>query len=306
MNKLFFLVCLIFTLFIDFSLGCSLAGKLFSDFDEKEYIFIGEVVGSTEPAESAKIRGKAYGLIVKVRESVHLPKTPKTHFEVFPIQLWADCSFGGTNIEELKNTFPVNSEIRVIAKEAEILPSNLSGGNIRLEDRPGELGSLALNYEKEKTRMTSASSVFDYQSFQFRFNEDSDTKYLLPSFEIRKDLLRLKRSKTQNERNSILERLENFPNCCGDVDFYTIFNTYSANNSESERRIDGWIRKKLTEDQYKHYKTVQTATSELVKMGFKSEAAEEAVEKALAEGKELTNQQLLERSLEILRKKKAK
>ena len=229
-NFIFTICCLCAPiLFVNSTFGCTLAGKPLSDFDETEYIFFGEVIGYTKSVKSEKLGNYAYGLVVKVKERVFLPKTPKTHFEIFPIKLWSDCSEGGTNIEELKKDFPLNSEIRVITKESEILP-NLSDGNIRLEDRPREFGSIVLNYDKNQKRMTSADSVFDYKSFKYDINEIFPSKYLLPNFEIRKDLLRLKNSQSQNERINILSRLRNAPDCCSDLDFQAVFDKYNSAN----------------------------------------------------------------------------
>jgi len=230
MKKLIFLILLAVSFSVQTIFGCSLAVKPLGSFDETEYVFIGEVVGYTEPVESAKLQRQAFGLIVKVRESVHLPAPTKTHFEVFPIELWADCSESGTDVKKLQKKFPVNSEVRVIAKRAELLPA-LTDGNIRLEDRPGAIGSIALNYEK--TRMTSADSVFDYKSYEFDMDEDSDSKYLLPDFEARKDLLRLKNSKNQTETNVLLARLLYFP-AGHHLDIYEIFKKHSENQNAYE------------------------------------------------------------------------
>jgi hypothetical protein len=207
--------------------ACSLAVKPLAEFDDTEYVFIGEVVGYTAPVETTKFQGAAYGLIVKIKESVYLPKTPKQHFEIFPITLWADCSISGTKVEKLKKDFPVKAEIRVIAKEANLLPV-LANGNVRLEDRPGERGSIVLN--NDPTAATSANSVFDYKSYRHDIDEDSTSKYLLPVFEARKDLLRLKNSKTQAAKNEILARFLYFP-IGYSVDVYEVVKKYSENKN---------------------------------------------------------------------------
>lgn len=230
MKKFAFIVCFLCAsvFFVNSAFGCTLGRTSLMDFDETEYIFIGEVIGYTKPVKSAKLRNDAYGLIVKVKESVYLPKTPKNDFEVFPIKLWADCSDGGTSIEELKKEFQIGSEIRVIAKTTELIPNNSTEENIRLEDRPGELGNIVPNYDENKSRMTSADSVFDYKAFKYDRNKDSFSKYLLPNFEVRKDLFRLKNSRTQKERNDILTRLRDLPICCNDLDFQSVFDRYNS------------------------------------------------------------------------------
>lgn len=228
MKKLIFSIYLALIFYVSSSFGCTLAGKVLSDFDEAEYIFIGEVIGYTQSVKSAKLRQEAFGLVVRVKEGVYLPKIPKTHFEIFPIQLWADCSLSGMPIEVLRKKFPINSEVRVIAKEAEILSNDLSDNNIRLEERPSELSSVALNYDEDKTRMTTINSAFNYKSFKYNIARDSESKYFLPQFEIRKDLFRLKNSQTQKERANILRRLKKVPICCNDLDFQVIFDKYNS------------------------------------------------------------------------------
>lgn len=234
MKKILLTISFALVFFAQAGFACTLAIKPLSGFDKTEYIFIGEVTGYTaEPVKSEKLRGEAHGLIVKVKESVYLPKTPKTHFEIFPFQLWSDCSDAGASLRELKKSFPLNSEIRVIAKEAERLPRALPDGNIRLEDRADELGSIALNYDENKNRLSFAGSVFDYKSFKYDINENSAAKYRLPDFEARKDLLRLANSKTRAEKSSILARLLYFP-VGGRLDIYAIFKEHSESKDAYE------------------------------------------------------------------------
>lgn len=230
MKTLFLSICLALALFVPAAFSCTLAGKTLAKFDETEYVFIGEVVGYTKGVKSPKLDSEAFGLIVKLKESVYLPKQPKTHFEIFPIQLWADCSISGTDIKDLKNKFPLNSEVRVIAKGAEILP-DLSDGNVRLEDRPDAPGSVVLN--NDKTARASVNSFFDYKAYKYDINEDSTSKYLLPEFEARKDLLRLKNSQDQAAKNKILARLLYFP-IGYSVDVYEVFKEYSENKTAYE------------------------------------------------------------------------
>ena len=88
--------------------------------DPAEYIFTGEVIDFVGPFESKKFRVKAWGLKVKVDETIYLPKAPAGYFEVFPYELWADCSTAGASKEELEKYYPVGSRVKVIAKEAKL------------------------------------------------------------------------------------------------------------------------------------------------------------------------------------------
>lgn len=201
------------------SWGCSLAVPPVKGFDPGEYIFTGEVISIVGPFESKKFRGKAWGLKVKVEDAIYLPKAPASYFEVFPYELWADCLTAGTSKEELEKDYPVGSKIKVIAKEAKLLPGMLSGGNIRLEDLPSSPGSVSRNYYEDGRQMTSARPVFDYRNYKEVAPADyvrDSTPFLnahvrLPEFELRKDLLRLRNAKSEAERVKILERLLYYP-----------------------------------------------------------------------------------------------
>lgn len=219
MKNLFSSIILVSTFFVYTSAGCSLAGKSLSKFDKTEYIFIGKVVGYTEALRLPGSRMQTVGLIVEVTERINLPKTPEAHFEVFPYNLGADCSILGTDKNELEEEFPDGAEVRVIAKEAKLLPSVLTDGDIRLEVRPEEPSGIARNFYENGERMTSANSIFNYETFRAPtpadYTEDFmpflDAKVFLPDFELRKDLLRLEKSKTQPEKSQILQRLLYLP-----------------------------------------------------------------------------------------------
>jgi hypothetical protein len=177
MKKYIFAIVFSLTFSVYHSYGCTLAGKSLSKFDQTEYIFIGEVTGYTEPfnfneseagnsleaVSSTSLnktsnlnKSKASGLIVEVKESVHLPQIPKEHFEIFPYILHADCSVGGKTKEELAKDFPIHSEIQVIAKEAIWLRNFMPNGNIKLEERPGELSNMSLNFDENNKSLKHA------------------------------------------------------------------------------------------------------------------------------------------------------
>jgi hypothetical protein len=214
----------------------------------------------------------------------------------------ADCSRDGEPLYDVKTAFPLKTEVRVIAKAASILPRSQDPGVLRLEDRPGELGSISLNTNDDKVRVTHAESLFDYKSFNYVFDKDSDAKYLLPAFEIRKDLLRLSKAKNQTERNTILDRLFYAPNFA-DLDFYGLFKTYTSSETEFQRYYDAQLE--MTDPEtFKQYKLYKGALSELVKLGYKSDISEKALGKAIEQGAELTPEALLRESLKILKKGK--
>lgn len=127
----------------------------------------------------------------------------------------------------------MGSKIKVIAAEAKLLSGKLGGGNIRLEDLPGSLGSVSRNYYEDGRQMTSAQPVFDYRNYKEVAAADYVSDFMpfleahvrLPEFELRKDLLRLRNAKSEAEGLKILERLLYYPTCW-DMDFVKIAQDY--------------------------------------------------------------------------------
>jgi hypothetical protein len=202
------------------ALGCAvITVPSLTKFDSSEYIFIGEVVGVAGPIESEKFQGGAWGLKVRVKDSVHLPKSPASHFVVVPFDLESDCKDKGRSEDELLRYFPVGSEVRVIAKESKYAESHMADGNIRLEVLPDNLGSIARNYSGSGAPVTSVGGIYDYRSYVVgspceiseKDMPDYEANMRLPDFEYRKDLLRLKNAGSEKERARILEGLLYFP-----------------------------------------------------------------------------------------------
>lgn len=243
--KLLLCSLLVLLLQSNISFGCTLGLRPLRGFDRNEYIFIGEVVGIVGSFESGRFREKAWGLRIRVDDPVYLPRTPASYFEVIPYELWADCSTAGTSEEELIREFPIGSKVKVIAKEARLLPSRLSDGNIRLEILPGSLGSISRNYYEDGRLMSSSQSVFDYQAYRRIMPSDYtesfmpflDAHVVLPEFELRKDLLRLRNARTEEGRVSILERLIYYPECC-DFDFHRIARNHIRNRRVRDSLIE--------------------------------------------------------------------
>ena len=207
------------------ALGCAVIRITpLTAFDPSEYIFIGEVVGLADPITSEKFHGEAWGLNIRVKDSVHFPKSPTSHFVVVPFDLESDCKDKGRTVDELLGYFPIGSTVRVIAKESKYVPSVMADGNIRLEVRPDNLGSIARNFSNDAGSMTSGTGVYDYKSYvagnPCELSETDKPEYEanmnLPDFEFRKDLLRLKNAKSQSEKLKILERLVYFPSATND------------------------------------------------------------------------------------------
>lgn len=300
--------------------ACTLAGKSLLKFDPNEYVFIGVVVGFTEPADFDERKGtelqpfsssnvgnwpnprKTVGMKVRLTEAVHVPKKPADYFEVYEYDLGADCSTRGVSPEKLKTAFPLGSEVRIVSREAVFLSQPTIAGAIQLENRPGEMGSIALNVLPGGRRMTTATSPFDYKSYSYDMNRDSDSKYLLPSFEVRKDLLRLESLHSPAERRVILNRLFDVPRHA-DVALKSIFDTYAASQQEAEQLYDSYL-KTTDPELYEVHKVLQRVTNELVRLGFPKKQADEAIMKAIEGGSKFAYDDLIKETVRILKSPK--
>ncbi len=225
-----------FLLFTNYALGCKLGINPTSDFDTTHYIFIGEVVEILESVkyESQGIIADAVGLKIKVSENVYSPK-PATYFEVFPLRLTASCGLR-SDTKEVREHYPVGSQVRVVAKEATVFKNQPANFIVRLETSIYNRGSIARNDLNESLR-TSAKTFYDYKGFVERQRttavEDAlfDSNYYLPEFELRKDLFRLKETKSEDERTKILERLVFYPHVSR-MSFPKIARTYLKNQDK--------------------------------------------------------------------------
>ena len=226
-----------FLLFTNSILGCKLGIQRTSDFDTTHYIFIGEVVEVIESVkyESQGIKTDAVGLKIKVSENVYSPK-PASFFEVFPLHLTPSCGLR-SDIKEIREHYPIGSQVRVVAKEATVFKYQpAESSTIRLETSIYNSGSIARN-DLNESLQTSAKIFYDYKGFVERQRttavEDAlfDSNYYLPEFELRKDLFRLKETKSEDERTKILERLVFYPHVSR-MSFPKIARTYLKNQDK--------------------------------------------------------------------------
>jgi len=304
MNRLILAFCLCLGGLTQAALGCSLAVASLSKFDNEEFIFIGTVRGYTDSVRSKPNVKKTFettGLIVEVKESVFLPQTPGSRFEVFPIQLWADCTTGGTSLENLKRDFPVGIELRIIAKKAKIVPASPDPAVIRLEDRPGIRSLISRNIHEEDRRITSASSYFDYKAFDYHryYAAASPSMLGLPAFEVRKDLLRLRNSATQAERNVILSKFLSVLIPDSDLSLTGVLHNYASSKAEA-LRLDELHMKTFMPEYYEEYMAWQNAKTELYRMGYKKGEVKKALKKALSECTCTTTEETVSSTLKYL------
>lgn len=226
----------VFLIFTNYALGCKLAINPTSDFDTAHYIFIGEVIDILEPVkyESEGMMAEAVGLKIKASENIYFPKQA-AYFEVFPLRLTASCGLR-SDMKQVREHYPVGSQVRVVAKEATVFKNQLANSIIRLETSIYNRGSIARNDLNERLK-TSAKIFYDYKNFVERQRttaaEDAlfDSNYYLPEFELRKDLFRLKETKSEDERTKILERLVFYPHVSR-MSFPKIARTYLKNQDK--------------------------------------------------------------------------
>ncbi|MCK4307961.1 hypothetical protein KAW50_07045 [candidate division WOR-3 bacterium] len=182
------------------SVACEIRIQPPTRFDTTEYIFIGEVIDIVGPLESERVKGEAYGFLVKVKQTVFLPDSSTNYFEVYDYGITPSCSPEGIPKDFLSDS--KGCEVRVIGKESEFFASRLEAGKIRLDAwliNRGNQGSITRNFNN----ITSATSVFNYK-------KDSEAGRELLYFEARKDLLRLKNASSDEEKIKILRRLMEF------------------------------------------------------------------------------------------------
>lgn len=248
---------LLSTVLCSSSYACSLALPPIVKFNSHEYVFTGRVVGLVGPSQSKRFRGNAWGLQIEPIDAVYLPKKPMRYFEVFPFELWADCSIAGTKKEQLVKYYPIGSNVKVIARKSKLLPNAAVGTDVRLEISPYVWGDISRNSYEDGTPITDSRSVFNYKTYKMvtpgqyvsDFMPFLDARGGLPDFELRKDLLRLETTRSRTDRITILERLMYYPICCGGLSYYGVTEHYLDKKTAktfSDRR-EAWIDKMNSE-----------------------------------------------------------
>ncbi len=197
--------------------------------NDKQYVFVGEVIGYTETIESKnsfepvvetdKFWGSGKGYKIKPVSSVNLPNMPVNYFELYKFGVTTWCA------PKINDAYlPVGTKLRIFANEATLLPNRSSQNHIRLESKIFDRLTVASNFEE----LTSDEfSDFDYKKlkpYYTKFIEKKDYEKLyelndLVLFEIYKNLFRLKEE--NSPRFEILERLLYAPG----IDFDGIVNS---------------------------------------------------------------------------------
>src|SRR5262249_21957112 len=164
-----------------------------------------------------------WGLLVNISKEVFLPDLPKGNFEVYPYNTHSDCSPVGWGQQDLVKNFPIGTSVRIIAKEAKYTKSKLDNGNIRLETGAFNDGSISINDFDERL-ITSVISECNYKRYYrdhkelygslknyFKIDPLLLSHIELLDFELRKDLLRLKNTDSEETKVNVLNRLIYYP-----------------------------------------------------------------------------------------------
>ena len=223
---------------------CSLGLKPIDKFDAAEYVFTGKVAEVVGPLKS-KRSGEVWGLLVDVDEKLHAPSPLAARAEVFPFHLGADCSDVPWDKQELTRYFPTGAKVRVIAVKSLVFKEPAADGIVRLDAYLYDKGDLSRN-ELDGTQMTSASTVYDYAGFKKPEEDETDeneplqdARWSLPQFELRKDLLRLRRADAETERLQILERLAAYPG-----EHYVDFAAVARRFVKDAQALSGLLKKR--------------------------------------------------------------
>jgi hypothetical protein len=237
------------------------------------YIFVGEVIGYTEPTSSDKFQGTARGIKVKPVEVINLPKPTVDYYEIFKYGVWPDCSPSPSRI-----VYPIGTKLRIVASESTLLPKQSDEKRIRLESKIFD----RLSIDTVNGLSTSEHSAFDYKNWRSMRDEalkseDGGSNYAMWSdflfVEIQKDLKRVFSAKDKKERLRILERLVFAP----DIDFVKVvdpkvgrlFNTSTGpirlpDTMEPGKSYSGKMKVKATRAE----KKLLEKRNELEKTGF--------------------------------------
>jgi len=238
--------------FTNTNFGCSLYIKPISDFDPAHFVFIGEIVEvfdvdyGSQIIKSQIIKYKAVGFKVKILENIYSPKQA-AYLEVFPLSLTPGCSLV-SETKRLREMFLVGSQVRIVAKEATMFKNQpVDDSIIRLETSIFNRGSFSRNDLRENLR-SSGKSFYEYGDFlQMQRKLPAEdvlihSAHYLPEFELRKDLLRLKETKSEDEKTRILERLVFYPHVHR-LDYPKVVRAYIKNRDKIEVLEKQWEQK---------------------------------------------------------------
>ncbi|MFT3746312.1 MAG: hypothetical protein QM785_18730 [Pyrinomonadaceae bacterium] len=259
-----FLKSLVFLVFAPGVFACTLIKNQLTKFDSTEYVLIAEVVGYVDSVELKKdvtvtrqnegFRWSS-GIRVNLVESIWSPDPDKQIFEIFQYHTNADCSLRGTSSKELRDAYPIGTEVRVVGKAATIVPQSDEGSVIRLEIMPAAATSISPNRNFNGDRISSATTLFNFSTFPLNLGRDQISRERQPDFEIRKDILRLKTTESKAERSKILDRIVLVPPfAISDFDMESLLEEFSASEADFKSYKNNLLTNWMKNDKYRKYR----------------------------------------------------
>lgn len=191
-------------------------------FNSNEYIITAKVTGYVGPMESPDVRGNVHGLTIDSRQVIYAPERRHERYVLFIYDVDTECNPAGISKKWLSQRFPVGAEIRVVAQESRYFSPDSLSDDIYLEAWLKNNGSVSLNI-RYRSLYSTIDGEFDYLAYLDNYEDTKKTyradksyiNYVLwwdsyknqLDFEYRKDLWRLERLKSEEERSKILERV---------------------------------------------------------------------------------------------------
>jgi len=182
--------------------ACSFRLEAFRDVSPEEFVFYGEVIGySSAPvagctADASINCPESWGLRVKVLVPLQVPPSAPRVVDLFAYGLESDCSALPISEEQVRRV-AVGSKLEVAAKPFAPPPDDPSRAMLDASDHAG---AIVVPLPSTANVQALASSNFNYI---WAWSQANPSEY----FELRKDLLRLKSTRSESEAAAILFRL---------------------------------------------------------------------------------------------------
>src|ERR1035438_1752456 len=170
-----FLFLIIILLFISASaFPCTALVSTPTKFDSSEYIFIGRVINFLGPLQPDSLYRDYNSFLVEIIDPIYLPRTPVKYFEIICYDLSPDCQLIPCDLGTIKRLFPINSYIRIVAKDSKHITRNVNSENIGLDLNPFNNSHISFDFPNIPGLHSSHDSKYDYRYM----SEDSVANFL--------------------------------------------------------------------------------------------------------------------------------
>lgn len=229
--------------------GCSMIHIDPIELPDRTYIFTGRVVDIVGSIDFPEVVGNSGGLVIKPEGIVYVPRTARL-FELYIFGTGATCQTTGFSAEALSKAYPIGSRVRVVATKLNSFGGSHNGNIVLAASAEDDIS----RNDSRARSSASLESVFDYRKHHDRVKRlaknDERNKlfslYLQQShFEFWKDLVRLERVRSREDKIEILERLVYSPLIFDYQGYQGLLKKYVKRRdvieSMSARRV-AWIR----------------------------------------------------------------